>query len=402
MWGLLEMSSRTSPASGNGEESHWHRLACGDKEIILLGVAPFSKDNAVLVEQAIAVEKPDTVCLELCKLRFEALQHKEEWQGMDILKVIREKRTALLLTQLLLSTWERKLSLKFPVHCGDYTVRAIKKAEEIQAQIVLIDRELRTSLLRLWRNLGFIQKMKVAPAMLLSLFFTEDVSEDDVEGLKQRGVLELAMRSAVKAAPESKSILVDEREQYMAHAIAGAPGRKILAVMGTGHLSGVMENIGHKIDIEPLLEIPTAGPWAGIAVWLAPFVIFGFFVSGFFLSGTRPNMDMLLGWSAVTAAFSGLGALLMLAHPLTIILSAFTAPLTTLYPLVAAGWVAGLTEVSVRRPKVLDFLEFANDISSIRGLFSNRITRVFVMFIVVNLTTSIGTFITMPEIMRFF
>ncbi len=396
------MSSQTAPSFGNRGESNWHRLACGDKEIILLGVAPLSQDDAALVEQAITAEKPDTVCFELCKMRFEALKQEEEWHEMDILKVIREKRTALLLIQLFLSSWERKMSWKFPLPSGDYAVRAIRKAEEIQAQIVLADRELRISLLRLWRCLGFIQKMKAAPAMLLSLFFSEDVSEDDLEGLKRQGVLELALRPAVKAAPKVKGILFDERDQYMAHAIAGAPGRKILAVMGTGHLSGVMKNIGRRIDIEPLLEIPPAGPWAAVARWLVPLIICGSFVLGFFLSGAHPNLDMLLGWSAVTAAFSGLGALLMLAHPLTIILSAFTAPITTLYPLVAAGWVAGLTEVIVRRPRVLDFLEFTSDISSIRGIFSNRITRIFVLFIVVNLTTSIGTFITMPEIMRFF
>jgi pheromone shutdown protein TraB len=110
---------------------------------------------------------------------------------------------------------------------------------------------------------------------------------------------------------------------------------------------------------------------------------------------------MIGWWSAITAFFAGIGALIMLAHPLTIAASAIAAPITTLHPLIAAGWVAGVLEATLRKPQVRDFLSLPDDIISIRGFFHNRITRLLLLVAVVNLTTSIGTFLAIPMIMRF-
>jgi pheromone shutdown protein TraB len=110
---------------------------------------------------------------------------------------------------------------------------------------------------------------------------------------------------------------------------------------------------------------------------------------------------MITWWAVITASFSGLGALILLAHPLTILASAIAAPITTLHPLIAAGWVAGLTEATLRKPQVKDFLALQDDIVSVRGFFRNKITRLLLLVAVVNLTTSIGTFVAIPVIMRF-
>jgi pheromone shutdown-related protein TraB len=247
-----------------------------------------------------------------------------------------------------------------------------------------------------------MSKIKLLPEMLLSLFITEDITAEKVEQLMKQDTLELAMRALADKLPSIKTILIDERDQYLAHTIGQAPGPKIVAVIGAGHCKGVRENMGKEIDIMPLLTIPPAGIWGRIIGWSLPVFIIGLFVAGLFLSGVRAGMNMIMGWSAVTAAFSGLGALLLLAHPLTIVASAFAAPITTLHPLIAAGWVAGITEATVRKPQVVDFLHLAEDITSIRGFFRNKITRVLLLVAVVNLTTSIGTFVAIPVIMRFF
>ncbi|HLA28704.1 MAG TPA: TraB/GumN family protein [Syntrophales bacterium] len=384
------------------EEMNVHRLTCDGKEIIIIGTAHISKESSDLVERVITHEKPDTVCVELCPMRFEALKQRDQWKDTDIVRVIREKRTSLLLSQLLLASLQKKIAQKFNINPGEDMLRAVTKAEEIKSEIVLADREIRITLLRTWRRMRFFSKVKLLPEMFLSLFTTEDITEEDIEELKQQDALELAMRAISEKLPEVKTTLIDERDQYMAHAIGEAPGRKIIAVMGAGHVVGVMNNLGKAIDIEPLLEIPPASPWLRIIGWAFPLFIFGIFVAGFFLSGPRASMNMILGWSAVTASFSGLGALLLLAHPLTIIASAFAAPITTLHPLIAAGWVAGLTEATVRKPKVVDFLDLAADITSVRGFFRNKITRILLLVAVVNITTSMGTFVAIPVIMRFF
>jgi len=74
-----------------------HRLTLAGREIILMGTAHISRESADLVDRVITEEKPDVVCVELCKARFEDFQQKGKWQEMDIVKVIRENRTALLL-----------------------------------------------------------------------------------------------------------------------------------------------------------------------------------------------------------------------------------------------------------------------------------------------------------------
>jgi len=377
-----------------------HRISLGEREIIILGTAHISKDSAAQVECLIEKEKPDTVCVELCNLRFEALKQKEDWQEMDIVKVVKEGRTALLLSQLLLASFQRKLAKKFHILPGADMLKAIEGAEKIKANLIPADRDIRISLLRTWRKMGFLRKLTLLPEIILSLFFTEDITEEDIEKLKAQDSLEIALRTIARRMPEVKKILIDERDQYLAHSLTQAPGKKIVAVIGAGHVPGVIENLGRTIDIEPLLTVPPVSPWFKMVGWLLPLFIIGLFVAGFSLSGLKTGMDMLLKWAAVTASFSGLGALLLLAHPVTILVAALSAPITTLHPLIAAGWVAGLTEATLRKPKVNDFLNLASDITTCRGFFRNKITRVLLLVVVVNLTTSIGTFVAIPVVMR--
>lgn len=386
---------------GRNGESNVHHLTCNGKKLILVGTAHVSRESADLVEMVITDEKPDTVCVELCKTRFEAIKQKEKWQDTDIVKVIREKRASLLLSQLFLAAFQKNIAKKLNVNPGEDMLRAIAKAEESNAKIILADREIHISMLRVWRRMRFLNKIKLLPEMLLSLFLTEEITEKDVEKLKTQDALELAMRAVSKKLPELKNILIDERDQFLAHAISNAPGNKIVAVVGAGHVAGVMENIGKNIDIKPLLEVPPANPWAKFIGWGFSLFIIGLFILGFFHSGAQTSVKMILGWSAVTSSFSGIGALLLLSHPLTIIATALAAPITTLHPLIAAGWVAGLVEATVRKPKVKDFLDLSEDATSVLGFFRNKITRVLLLVAVVNLTTSIGTFVAIPVIMRF-
>jgi pheromone shutdown-related protein TraB len=384
------------------EETNVRRLVCGGKEFIIVGTAHVSRESADLVERIITKEKPDTVCVELCKTRLEAIQQRDAWREMNIVKVIREKRATLLLTQLLLASLQKKIAKRLNINPGEDMMRAIVIAEENRAEIVPADREIRISLLRAWRSMGLFSKVKLLPEMLFSIFIAEEITEETVEKLKQQDVLELALRAVAKKFPEIKSTLIDERDRYLSYTIGNAPGHKIIAVVGMGHVDGIMENIGKAIDIRPLLEIPPASPWGKIIGWAFPLLIVGLFAAGLVFSGTRASMNMILGWSAVTASFAGLGALLLLAHPLTIIASALAAPVTTIQPLIAAGWVAGLTEAAIRKPEVKDFLNLSEDISSISGFFRNKITRALLLVAVVNLTTAIGTFVAIPLMIQYF
>ncbi|MBM4270694.1 MAG: TraB/GumN family protein [Deltaproteobacteria bacterium] len=378
------------------------RLTLDGREIILIGTAHVSRESADLVIKVISEERPDVVCVELCKARLDAIRQRDKWHETDIVKVIREKRASLLLSQLLMVSFQKKIAQKFNIKPGEEMIRAVGKAEEIGAEVVLADREVRITLLRAWRMMSFWSKMKVVPELILSLFIPEEITEEDIEKLKRHDMLEVALRTVGEKLPDLKTTLIDERDQYLAHTIGHAPGRKIVVVVGAGHVPGIVKNLGVDIDIEKINQIPPPSLWSKLAGWVFSGAIIGLFVAGFFYSGSQASMSMIKWWVVITATCSGLGALLLLAHPLTIAASAIAAPITTLHPLIAAGWVAGLTEATVRKPQVRDFLDLSDDITSIRGFFRNKITRILLLVAFVNVTTSIGTFIAIPVMMRFF
>jgi len=336
----------TSPKYRKGESSlenenvqHIHH---DHREIILVGTAHVSRESADLVERVIAEEKPDTVCVELCKPRYDAIRQKAQWQETNIVRVIREKRASILLSQLIMASLQRKIAKKFNITPGEEMLRAIAQAEEIGAEIILADREIRVTLLRTWRKMGVWSKAKFLPELLFSLFATEEITEEEIEKLKQHDVLELALQTVGEKLPGLKTTLIDERDLYLAHTIGHAPGARVVAVVGAGHVPGILKHLGEEIDIAALNRIPEKGIWGRCAGWVFSLAIVGLFVTGFFSSGARTSLKMLTWWALITASFSALGALILLAHPLTIAASALSAPITTLHPLIAAGWVAGL------------------------------------------------------------
>jgi pheromone shutdown-related protein TraB len=384
------------------ENENVHRITREGREIILIGTAHVSRESADLVERVIVEEQPDTVCVELCKPRYEAIRQQDKWQQTDIVKVIREKRTSILLSQLIMASLQRKIAQKLNIIPGAEMLRAIARAEEIGAEIVLADREIRVTLLRTWRKMGFWSKIKVLPDVILSIIATDEITEEEIEKLKQQDVLELALQAVGEKLPGLKTTLIDERDLYLAHTISHAPGARIVAVVGAGHVPGILAHLDDQIDIELLNRVPERGIWGRFAGWFFSLAIVGLFIAGFFYSGSQASLKMITWWAAITAGFSALGALIMLAHPLTIAASAIAAPITTLHPLIAAGWVAGLVEATFRKPQVKDFLALPDDIVSVRGFFRNKITRLLLLVAIVNLTTSIGTFVAIPVIMRFF
>ena len=379
-----------------------HRLTLDSREIILIGTAHISRESADLVDRVITEEKPDVVCVELCKARFEAIQQKDKWQEMDIVKVIRENRTALLLSQLLMMSLQKKIAERFNINPGEDMLRAISRAAESGAEVVLADREIRVTLLRTWRMMGLWSKMKFLSDMILSLFIGENITEENIEELKQHDVLDLALKSIGEKLPELKTTLIDERDQFLACSIRNSQGRKIVAVVGAGHIPGIIENIGKEIDIDEINTIPPRSFWARFFGWGFSAAILSLFVAGFFYSGGRTSIHMMLSWSVITAICATIGAMMLLAHPFTILASALSAPFATLHPLIATGWVAGLTEATFRKPQVRDFLDLKDDITTVKGFFRNRITRILILVVVVNLTTSIGTFVAIPVMMKYF
>ena len=233
-----------------------HRLQVDDKEIILIGTAHVSKESAELVQTVIAEEQPDTVCVELCQSRYQSIRQKATWQDMNIVKVIKEKKAFLLLSNLLLASFQKRVAAKLDIKPGAEMIAAIESGESQGAQIHLADRDIRITLSRTWRVMGFWDKLKILFQLALSLGEVDEISEQDVEAMKQEDMLQLLLADVGKSLPVLKKILIDERDRYLAQKIKTAPGNKIVAVVGAGHVPGIKQYWDEDIDLTTLETIP--------------------------------------------------------------------------------------------------------------------------------------------------
>ena len=373
-----------------------HRLDFENKEIILLGTAHVSKESAQLVKDVIEEEKPDTVCVELCESRYQAIRQKEMWQDTDIVKVIREKKSFLLLANLLLASFQKRIAKKLNIKPGQEMIQAIESGEAVGAKIHLADRDIRITLSRTWRTMGLWSKLKLFFQLILSIGEVDEISEEDIEKIKQKDVLETLLADVGKSLPVVKDILIDERDRYLAYKIRTAPGNKIVAVVGAGHVPGIKKYWDADVDIKTLDHLPPKGKAFGILKWIIPAAILVLLFSGFFYGGINTGKDMIKWWILANGLLAGLGALIAFAHPFTILSSVLAAPLTSLNPMIAAGWVSGLVEAFSRKPKVKDIENLPEDILSIRGFWKNKVTRILLVVVFTNLGSALGTFVAIP------
>ncbi len=377
-----------------------HHLEYDNKNVILVGTAHVSRESAQQVSSVIRDESPDTVCVELCHSRYQSIRQKERWQETDIVKIIKEKKSFLLLSNLMLASFQKRIAKKLNIKPGEEMIAAIETADKVGASIHLADRDIRTTLSRTWREMGLWNKIKLMFQLILSLGEVGDIKEEDIEKMKQEDVLETLLTEVGKSLPVLKEILINERDQYLAAKIRTAPGQKIVAVVGAGHIPGIKKNWHTDVDIPALEKLPPKKKVASFLKWLIPAAIMAMFVAGFFFGGKQAGQDMIVWWIGANAILAGLGAIIALAHPVTIMASMLAAPLTSLNPMIAAGWVSGLVEAFSRKPKVKDIERLPEDILSVRVFWKNKVTRILLVVVFTNLGSSVGTFVAFPVIAK--
>jgi len=379
-----------------------HRLTFEDREIALIGTAHVSRESADLVVKVIEAEKPDTVCVELCESRYKAIKQKNRWQNTDLIKVIREKKSFLLLSNLLLTSFQKKIGQKLGIKPGEEMIRAMEAADSVGANTHLADRDIRITLSRTWRLMGLWTKVKLLAQLVTSMGEVDSVKEEDIEKMKNKDVLETLLSEIGQTLPELRRILIDERDQYLTEKIRSAPGKRIVAVVGAGHVPGIKRDWNETIDLNALNELPPKGKIFSFLKWGIPALVVGLIVLGFFYAGTSAGTHMIKWWVLANAVFAGIGASIALAHPLTVLSAIVASPITSLNPMIAAGWVAGLVEAFIGKPKVKDFENLPSDILSLKGFWKNKITRILLIVVFTNLGSSLGAFVAIPLMARVF
>ncbi|MCR4443433.1 MAG: TraB/GumN family protein [Peptococcaceae bacterium] len=377
------------------------RISCLDKEIVLIGTAHVSRQSAEEVKEVIEKEKPSSVCVELCQARYDSIVDSDRWKKMDIIKVIKERKAVLLLVNLVLSSFQGRLARQFGIKPGQEMLQGIESARNVEAELVLADRNIQTTFVRTWRSLGFFNKLKLFFLLILSIFDNEELSEEELEKLKTEDMLTLALSDFSCSFPQLKKVLIDERDMYLAQKIKEAPGPKVVAVVGAGHLPGIMERIAENHDLDELASLPPRSVAGRIAGWLIPLLILGIIVSTFSIDRSVGKEQITL-WILWNGSLAAIGTILAFGHPLSVAAAFIAAPITSLNPLLAAGWFAGLSEAYIRRPSVEDFERLPGDIFTLKGFWRNKVTHILLVVAAANLGSVAGTFIGGADVLRLF
>lgn len=374
-------------------------ITVNGKEIILVGTAHISQESVVEVEEVIRETKPDTVGIELCETRYQSTTQRDRWENMDIIKVIKEGKAPLLMANLVVSAFQKKMGDKLGVKPGAELQKAAEISKELEIPIALVDREVSVTLKRVWRKLSTWEKVKLSMQMLAGTVDSPDITEEEVERLKSQDMLSEVIDGFAQEFPMIKKVLIDERDQYLASKIMASSGDKIVAVVGAGHVPGILKHLDNPPEIAPLEEVPAPGKLGKILKWGIPLAVIGAMAYGFFKIDLSVGLDMIKFWFLANGVLAGLGAILAGGHILTIISAILAAPITSLNPAIAAGWVAGLVEAWVRKPKVADFENLAQDITTVKGFRRNEITKILLVVVLCNIGSMIGTIVGVPYIM---
>jgi pheromone shutdown-related protein TraB len=393
-----EMDTGSFPQHEYGPDVHLlHHL---DKTIVLVGTAHVSQESVRLVEQIIDQEKPDCVCLELDDKRFEALTKRQQWQSLDLKTIIKNKQLSTLLVSLMMSSYQKRLGKQLGVTPGAELLAAADKAKHHNIPISLCDRDVRITLRRAWKATSLLKKGYLLSALLASMFDRSEISEEKLEELKQKDVLSELMDELGGSLPDLKRVLIDERDIFLCEKIKASPGKRIIAVVGAGHVAGMKQQMAedHRRQLQEIQSIPPISRGYKFFGWMIPVIILGSIALLGIQQGLSAAGANMLYWILANGIPAAIGAFIAFAHPLTTASAFAAAPLTSLTPVIGAGYVTAFIQVLLCPPMVKEFETAGDDISKLTGWWRNRLLRVFLVFILTGLGSAIGTWIGGYEI----
>ncbi|MGK7294332.1 MAG: TraB/GumN family protein [Candidatus Wenzhouxiangella sp. M2_3B_020] len=373
----------------------------------LLGTAHVSRASVDAVRRHLESGQFDAVAVELCESRHKALTDAGAWREMNLFSIIRDGKAGMMMASLALSAYQRRIAEQFGIEPGAEMKAAMDSAGENGLPLQLIDREIGITLKRTSRRLSWWQRWLMTNGMIVSLFSREQISEEDIERLKQGDILEETFSEFASASPELYESLIAERDRFMAARLLaendGKRGRRVLAVIGAGHLEGTAKALATESEpdrrVDELNRMPPPS-----RIWKAvPWIILVAVVSGFAIGFSRsPELgwSLVATWVIVNGTLSALGAAIARAHPLTVLTGLVAAPLTSLNPTIGAGMVTGAVEAWLRKPKVRDFESLRDDVVRLSGWWRNRVARVFLVFFLSNLGSAIGTWVAGLSMIR--
>jgi len=370
-------------------------LNINNREIILIGTAHISKVSANLVDEVIRNESPDCVCLELDEKRFSSLKNAKKWENLNLKEVIKNQQLSTLLLNVALASYQKKLAKKLDIQPGNEFLIATNTAEELNIPIELCDRDIRITLRRTWKSLSILEKLKLIFSGDDADDIEKEIDEDLLAELRKTDVISKMIKSLGESVPSLKRVLIDERDFYLAEKIRLSKGNKVVAVVGAGHMSGIIEYLetNKKIDLSEIEKIPPVSLGWKIFGWSIPVLIIGSIIYIGIYQGLGKAGENILIWSLANGIPAMIGAIISFAHPMTILSAFFGAPLSSLTPVIGAGYVSAFVQINFAPPLVKNFTSVTDDFSSPKKWWSNKLLKVFLIFILTSLGSAIGTYV---------
>ena len=366
-----------------------------DDNLRIIGTAHVSTASVELVREQIEEWKPNLVAVELCDSRLRSLQQPDDLDNDDLLKIINEGKSAMILLQSALAAQQRRMGMETGEKPGAELLAAIEVAEENRIDHALIDRDVVITLRRAWRKMGLREKWRVLNALL----WEDDDEEFDLDELvEDSDLLTTMMEEAREAAPRAGEVLIDERDAFLAGRIQQIRGKgKVLAVVGAGHINGIIEHL-EKPALETtsrLSELSSEPPkpvWPKVVVWAIPLFLLSVVGYLFWNGETEALKDTIWYWTAANAILAGLGVALARGHPLSILVGALASPITSLNPTLAAGWFAGYTQLKIAAPTGRDATEFLA-LQNYSLFYKNRVGKVLLVTAFGNIGSALGAWL---------
>jgi pheromone shutdown-related protein TraB len=374
----------------------------GGVEFTLLGTAHVSRRSAEAVSEAIDSGRFDAVAVELCEARCDALRRPDALHRLDLFDVLRQGKAGMVAANLALSAYQRRLADQLGIEPGAEMKAAIAAAERDGLPLHCIDRDVGLTLKRVQASMGWWERSKVISGLIASTLVDDKVDEAEIERLKEGDILESTFAEFANRSQSLYTSLIAERDRYMAarlRQIAAAPDapRRVLAVVGAGHLAGLAQALAEspaapEAEIAQVSSLPPPGRWGlWITLILAVLVVGGF--AWGFSQGADIGTEVVLQWVLVTGTLGAIGCLLAGGHPFSILGAFVASPLTPLHPALASGTVSAAIETWVRKPTVADFASLREDSGSVRGWWRNRVTRILLNFFLTSFGTAIGVYL---------
>jgi|Deesub1362A_J573_1020465.scaffolds.fasta_scaffold00094_79 pheromone shutdown-related protein TraB len=367
--------------------------------ITIIPTAHISKESVEEVRDKILELKPDVVAVELCPVRYKGLTEGRE---IPIIDLIKSKKSSFVIANILLSFLQRRLGEEVGVKPGKEMLIAIDTAKELGVEYALIDRDIKITLNRAFSKMTLLEKLRAIKEMIYVFSLSATDVEKEIENVKKEENLEEILNVFKKISPNLFETLVTERDAYMASKLLELQAKyeNILVVVGAGHKRGIEDYLSNPNKIPPtskLVEIPKKRVSIGKSLkYGVPAFVMSIFILALYhgISLEQPIMSWILLHSIPTF----LMVLLVGGSFISAIVGMLAAPFTSLNPMLAAGWFAGLAEIKVKKVTVRDVSDIFKT-TSFRELLRNKAFKVLLVTAFANLGSSLGTLVSFQKIM---